>query len=53
MTETQVIHLALAESAARYLPQYAPDEGSLKATTLSQIRKRVPQGRMTARDKLF
>ncbi len=53
MTETQVIHLALAELAARYLPQYAPDEGPLKATTLRQIRKRAPQGRMNARDKLF
>ncbi len=30
MTETQVIHLALAELAARHLPQYAPDDGPLK-----------------------
>jgi hypothetical protein len=53
MTETQVIHLALAELAARHLPQYAPDEGPLKPATLSQIRKRVRQGRMTADEKLF
>ena len=53
MTETQVIHLALAELAARHLPQYAPDEGPLKPATFSQIRKRVRQGRMTADEKLF
>lgn len=53
MTETQVIHLALAELAARYLPGYAPDEGALKPATVSQIRKRVRQGRMSAREKLF
>ncbi len=53
MTETQVIHLALAELAARYLPQYAPDEGALKPAAVSQIRKRVRQGRMSVREKLF
>jgi hypothetical protein len=53
MTETQVIHLALAELAARHLPQYTPDEGPLKPATLSQIRKRVRQGRMTVDEKLF
>lgn len=53
MTETQVIHLALAELAARHLPQYAPDDGPLKPATLSQIRKRVRQGRMTVDEKLF
>ncbi len=53
MTETQVIHLALAELAARHLPQYAPDEGPLKPATLSEIRKRVRQGRMTVDEKLF
>ncbi len=53
MTETQVIHLALAELAARYLPAYAPDEGSLQPTTLRAIRKRVRQGRMSLDEKLF
>ena len=53
LTETQVIHLALAELAARYLPQYAPDEGALKPATLGRIRKRVSQGRMNVREKLF
>lgn len=53
MTETQVIHLALAQLAARYLPQYAPDEGALKPATFGQIRKRARQGRMSVREKLF
>lgn len=53
MTETQVIHLALAELAARYLPGYAPDEGPLKPATLREIRKRVRQGRMSIDEKLF
>lgn len=53
MSETQVIHLALAELAARHLPQYAPDEGPLDAATLRAIDKRVPQGRMILTDTLF
>jgi len=53
MTETQVIHLALAELAARHLPQYEPDEGPLKTATVTQIRKRARQGRMTVDQKLF
>jgi hypothetical protein len=53
MTETQVIHLALAELAARYLPQYARDEGPLKPAALRRIRKRASQGRMNVREKLF
>lgn len=53
LTETQVIHLALAELAARHLPRYAPDEGALKPATLGLIRKRVRQGRMTAEESLF
>ena len=53
MTETQVIHLALAELAARHLPQYAPDDGPLKPAIVSEIRKRVPQGRMTVDETLF
>lgn len=53
MTETQVIHLALAELAARHLPRYAPDEGPLPAAAVREIRKRVPQGRITRTDELF
>lgn len=53
MTETQVIHLALAELAARHLPNYAPDDGPLAPTALTRIRTRVPQGRMKVDESLF
>jgi len=53
MTETQVIHLALAELAARHLPNYAPDEGPLAPATLTRIRKRVRQGRLKGDASLF
>ena len=36
-----------------HLPQYVADEGVLKPATLGQIRKRVRQGRMNVRKKLF
>jgi hypothetical protein len=42
--ETQAIHLALHELAARILPQYPRDEGPLSAAQLRQIKKQVPQG---------
>jgi hypothetical protein len=42
--ETQAIHLALHELAAKVLPQYASDNGPLSAAQLRQIKKRVPQG---------
>ena len=42
--ETQAIHLALHELAAKVLPQYEPDEGPLLAAQMRQIKKRVPQG---------
>lgn len=42
--ETQVIHRALHELAAKVLPQYERDEGPLSAAQLRQIKKRVPQG---------
>lgn len=53
MTETQVIHLALAELASRHLPNYAPDEGALSPATIRAIKKRVLQGRMTSTERLF
>ncbi|TAK53042.1 MAG: hypothetical protein EPO25_11975 [Gammaproteobacteria bacterium] len=53
MTETQVIHLALAELASRHLPNYAPDEGSLQPATVRAIGRRVQQGRMTRTESLF
>ena len=53
LTETQVIHLALAELAAKHLPQYPRDEGPVSAKTLSAIRKRVPQRKMVTTQRLF
>ena len=41
--ETQVIHRALHELAAKVLPQYERDEGPLSAAQVRQIKKRVPQ----------
>ena len=42
--ETQAIHLALHELAAKVLPQYEVDSGPLSATQVRQIRKLLPQG---------
>lgn len=42
--ETQAIHLALHELAAKVLPQYERDEGPLSTAQMRQIKKRVPQG---------
>lgn len=53
LTETQVIHLALAELAARNLPSYPRDEGALPAKTIAAIRRRVPQRRFEATEQLF
>ena len=41
--ETQVIHLALRELAAKVLPQYDADEGALTNAQLSQIKKLAPK----------
>lgn len=42
--ETQAIHRALHDLAARVLPQYEQDDGPLSAAQVRQIKKRVPQG---------
>lgn len=52
--ETQVIHLALHELAAKYLPQYEADEGPLTKTQLGHIRKTAPKAiGGTVRSSLF
>jgi len=52
--ETQAIHQALHELAAKVLPQYQQDDGPLSAAQVRQIRKRVPQGtKRSARSSLF
>jgi len=52
--ETQAIHLALHDMAAKVLPRYAPDDGPLTASQLRQIRKLAPQGKKgSIRSSLF
>lgn len=52
--ETQVIHLALRDMAARLLPQYEPDDGPLTAEQTRQVRKQAPQGgKRSVRSTLF
>ena len=52
--ETQVIHLALRDMAARLLPQYEPDDGPLIAEQVRQVRKQTPQGgKRSVRSTLF
>jgi hypothetical protein len=46
MSETQVLHVALAKMARDYLPAYEPDDGPLTSRQLAAIRKIVPQGKM-------
>lgn len=53
LTETQTIHLALAQLAQATLPRYAPDEGALTASEIRAIRRLEPQGRFIARESLF
>jgi hypothetical protein len=52
--ETQAIHLALKELAAKLLPQYEADDGPLRAAQLRQIKKLAPQGKKrSVRSALF
>jgi hypothetical protein len=52
--ETQVIHRALRDLAAKVLPQYERDEGPLSAAQVRQIKKQVPQGtKRSVRSTLF
>jgi len=52
--ETQAIHIALHDLAARLLPQYEADDGALSAVQVRQIKKRAPQGsKRSVRSSLF
>ena len=53
LTETQVIHVALARLASQTLPRYEPDDGPLTERQAKAIRKLVPQGEMTDKETLF
>ncbi len=52
--ETQAIHLALHDMAAKLLPQYEADEGPLTTTQIRQIKKGAAQGKKSSvRSSLF
>ena len=53
LTETQVIHVALARLANQTLPRYEPDDGPLTERQARAVRKLVPQGGMTDKESLF
>lgn len=54
LSETQVIHVALAQFARQNLPRYEPDDGALTDQQLAAIGKLVPQrGFVSAKKRLF
>ena len=54
LSETQVIHVALAHFAAQTLPRYEMDDGPLTDEQHEQIRKQVPQtGFVGSKRRLF
>lgn len=53
MSETQVIHEALAKLARETLPAYQPDEGPLTDETMKAIRKAEPPKRGRIVSSLF
>lgn len=46
MSETQVLHVALAKMAKDFLPTYEQDEGPLTERQMAIIATLAPQGRM-------
>ena len=53
MSETQVLHVALARMAREQLPAYEQDDGPLSDKQLEAIAKLVPQGRMKVTKSLL
>lgn len=53
LSETQVIHAALAQFARQNLPRYEPDDGPLTADQKDVIREQQPPGRMSIKESLF
>ncbi|HEY6720167.1 MAG TPA: hypothetical protein VI363_00895 [Burkholderiales bacterium] len=51
LSETQVVHVALANLAQQTLPRYEPDDGPLTDEQMAAIRKLVPQGRFVSYKK--
>ena len=53
LSETQVIHFALAQLARQTLPRYGVDSGPLTEAQLALIDKLVPQSQFVVRKSLF
>lgn len=53
LSETQVIHVALASFARQTLPRYEADNGPLAQEQMDEIRRLQPRGRMKVRQSLF
>jgi hypothetical protein len=53
LSETQVIHVALANFARQTLPRYEADNGPLTQQQMDEIRRLQPQGRMKVKESLF
>lgn len=53
LSETQVIHVALAHFARQNLPQYEADNGPLTRQQMDEIRRLQPPGRMKVKESLF
>jgi len=53
LSETQVVHVALANLARQTLPRYEPDDGPLTREQMNQIRRMQPPGRMKVKKSLF
>ena len=53
MTETEVIHFAIAQLAREQLPAYEPDDAALTRKQMDRIIQMEPQGRMRTVESLF
>ncbi len=53
LSETQVIHVALAHFARQTLPLYEADNGPLTQQQMEEIRRLQPSGRMKVKERLF
>lgn len=53
LSETQVIHAALAQFARQNLPRYEVDDGPLTKEQKDTLREQQPPGRMTVKESLF
>jgi len=53
LSETQVIHVALAQFARQTLPSYEPDDSPLTNAQKKAIERLQPSGRMKVKASLF